>query len=126
MVIIDTSVWIEFFKGNEPHKTNVKNLLEEMRVIGIECIFGELLQGIKNKREKDIITAYWNSIKKADEKNLFIEAGIYSANNHLISKGVGLIDAAILIAASRHNARIYSLDAKLNSICEKNIKFLLH
>lgn len=123
MVILDTSIWIEFFKGNEPFRSKVKKLLEEMSVIGIECVFGEILQGTRNKREIEIILAYWNSIRKTDEKNIWIDAGVYSARNHYISKGVGLIDAALIVIALKEHARIWSLDKKINNVLSKDLKF---
>jgi len=52
MIIPDTSVWIEFLKGNEPYFSQLKELLERNEVMGVECIFGELLQGAKNSRER--------------------------------------------------------------------------
>ena len=46
-------------------------------------------------------------------KDLFIKAGIYSAENNFISKGVGLIDAVILLSAIESNSQIWTLDKKL-------------
>jgi len=118
-VLIDTSVWVEFFKKNEKYFEPVKKLMENQDALAIECIFGELLQGAKNNREIDIITSYWNNLPKIIKENLFIEAGKLSSNQRLAAKGIGLIDCAIIVSAREKNAKIWSLDKKLNSMLRK-------
>jgi predicted nucleic acid-binding protein len=49
VILIDTSIWIDFFRNNNPTLSNkVVELLENRSVIGISCVFGELLQGHEN------------------------------------------------------------------------------
>jgi len=123
MIVIDTSVWIEFLKQNPLYASKVDELLENSEVLAIECIFGELLQGARNKREKRIITDYWRSLPKCSQENVWIEAGDYSSENKLFSKGIGLIDCAIIVSARKHQAKVWSLDKKLNNILEEDEKF---
>ena len=125
MIVIDTSIWIEFFKNNTEYRTTVKNLLEGQKILAVECIFGELLQGAKNKREKDILFSYWENLPKCEREDIWIKAGIFSSENKLISKGIGLIDCVILLSAKNSNAKIWSLDKKVNSILKKDEKFTL-
>ena len=123
MIIIDTSVWIEFLKQNSFYAPKVIELLENREVLAVEFIFGELLQGARNKREKKIITDYWKSLPKCSQDNIWIEAGHYSSEEKLFSKGIGLIDCAIIISARNHQAKIWSLDKKLNNILKEDEKF---
>jgi predicted nucleic acid-binding protein len=51
MILVDTSIWIEFFKGNEPYFTKLKEIIESSDVLAHEVVFSELLQGCKNKTE---------------------------------------------------------------------------
>ena len=125
MIVLDTSVWIEFLKNNPEYFSKVKYLLENRQVLAVECIFGELLQGAKNKREVEIISLYWESLPKVKTENGWIQAGIYSSVNKLTSKGVGIIDSYIITAARNNNARIWSLDKKLNSLLKKEEIFNL-
>src|SRR5208337_5263079 len=101
MIILDTSVWIEFLKNNPEYYPEVKDLLENRKIIAVECIFGELLQGAKNKHEIEVISLYWENLPKAAIENGWIEAGIFSSVNKLISAGVGLIDSFIIVTAGR-------------------------
>jgi len=123
MIILDTSVWIEFLKNNPEYFSRVKRLLENQQVLAIECIFGELLQGAKNKREIEIISLYWENLPKAKTENGWIQAGIYSSVNKLTSQGVGLIDSYIITSARNNNARIWSFDKKINSLLKKEERF---
>ncbi|NLV66152.1 MAG: PIN domain-containing protein [Spirochaetes bacterium] len=125
MIILDTSVWIEFLKNSPEYYSKVKYLLGNQQVLAVECIFGELLQGAKNKREVEIISLYWESLPKVKTENGWIQAGIYSSVNKLTSKGVGIIDSYIITAARNNNARIWSLDKKLNSLLKKEEIFNL-
>jgi len=51
MVIADTSVWVEWLKNNEPTFSLFEKKLNDGEILGIECVFGELLQGCANENE---------------------------------------------------------------------------
>ena len=119
MVILDTSVWVEFLKGKEPFFKKITTLLEENQVYALECIFAELMQGTLNSRERDIIYEYWKNLPKAEVKNVFLKAGIESGKNKWLSKGIGLIDSVIILSARETSSRIWTLDKKLKDILEK-------
>ena len=55
MILIDTSVWIEFFRAREPYHSRTAELLEEGQILGLTWVFGELLQGAKTNRERTLI-----------------------------------------------------------------------
>lgn len=114
-VILDTSVWIEFLKGNPDYSKKVYELLSEDNVIGLSCVFGELLQGVKSQIEKNKIHQLWQVIGRLPETDLMIDAGIFSFENKLINKGVGLIDACLIYSAKSNNVSIWTLDKKLNA-----------
>ena len=88
-------------------------MLETNKILAVESIFAELLQGVRNKREKNIILSYWQHLPKIDGSGLFIEAGLFSNNNKLSDKGVGLIDSLIYIHALESNSMLWTLDKKL-------------
>jgi predicted nucleic acid-binding protein len=121
MIILDTSVWIEFLRGMPPYSQKVAELLESQDVMALECVFGELLQGTKNDRERTIVLSYWHQLPKPDPSGSIIEAGLYSSADRSTDKGVGLIDATILVQAIGSGSRIWTLDEKLRkAIPEEN------
>jgi len=124
MIILDTSVWIEHLRNNQLYFPKVSKLLENGEILAVECIFGELLQGIKNKSEKEIILNFWTYLPKVNYENIIIQAGEYSAKNKLLDHGVGLIDAIILMHCIQSNSKIWTLDNKFLIIIPEEFKYL--
>jgi predicted nucleic acid-binding protein len=114
VILIDTSVWIGFFRNNDPSVSNqLIEFLENRIAVGISAVFGELLQGAKNEEEEKIILEFWKNVPKVNELGLFLEAGRLSNRHKLFSKGVGLIDCYILAAARTNNLNLWTFDKKL-------------
>ena len=116
MILADTSIWIEFFQKDPLVFSDFKLLLEKGQILSVDCIFGELLQGAKNARERNIINNYWTAIAHVTVPDLFIKAGIFSSENKMTTKGVGLIDCVIVVAARSVDAKVWTLDKKLVNI----------
>lgn len=122
-VVFDTSVWIEFLKGNPEFFGTCQELLENDRVYGLELIFAELLQGAKGKREIEVILAYASLVPTLDEPFLIIESGLMSQKNNFINDGVGLIDAVIVNAARKNELKLWTLDKKLRKVSGYDLLF---
>ena len=117
MILVDTSVWIDFFRQNNPVVEKVLSpLLEEGEVVALSAVFGELLQGARDEREMKTLLEFWSSLPKIDEAGLFIEAGKLSADHKLFSKGVGLLDGYILAACIKYKLDLWSLDKRLVAV----------
>ena len=123
MIILDTSVWIEFLRKNTAFFSIISLFLEERKILAVECVFGELLQGVKNNEEQNIILQYWRHLPKMNFENYIIEAGIYSHKNKLLSKGVGLIDTIILMHGIKSHSKIWTLDNNLLNIMPEELKW---
>jgi predicted nucleic acid-binding protein len=116
MILADTSIWIEFFRKKNPAFLQMRNQLEENQIVVHECIFAELLQGAKNETERSIVTEYWLNLPKISGENILLEAGLESGRKKWFTKGVGLVDAALITAARSHKVSIWTLDKKLKSL----------
>jgi len=123
MIILDTSIWIEHLRNNQEFFPKVSKLLESWEVMAVDCVFGELLQGVKNNSEKEIILDFWKYLPKEQYEDSIIEAGIYSSKNKLLDNGVGLIDAIILTHAIKSNSKIWTLDTKFLKIIPEELKY---
>jgi len=124
MIILDTSIWIEHLRNNQLYFPKVRKLLESKEVLAVECVFGELLQGIKNKSEKEIIIDFWTYLPKKNYENIIIQAGDYSAQNKLVDHGVGLVDVIILMHGIKSNSKIWTLDTKFLKIIPEELKYI--
>jgi hypothetical protein len=60
MILVDTSVWIDFLAGREiPHRHILRQLIEKEEDIGItEIILTEILQGIKDDAVYETTKSY--------------------------------------------------------------------
>jgi len=114
MVLVDTSVWIDFLRnGNKKLKT----LLSEGQVFIHPLIVGELSCGnIKNRvqflnllNDLTILTETTHS-----EVLNFIE------NNRIYGKGVGYFDLHILCSSIISNVPLWTLDKRLEKIAKKH------
>jgi len=124
MIILDTSIWIEHLKNNQDFFPKISKLLESGKILAVECVFGELLQGVKNKIEREIILNFWAHLPKEHYENIIIEAGEYSAKNKLLDHGVGLIDTIILMHGIKSNSKIWTLDNKFLRIIPEELKYV--
>lgn len=60
MILADTSVWVDFLRGEDSHQRRILHrLIEDEEDISMtEIILAEILQGIKNDREFQAIKDY--------------------------------------------------------------------
>jgi hypothetical protein len=114
-IILDTSVWIEYFKGNEEYFDTCQQLMEKGRISTFELIFAELLQGARTKREIEILKSYYELTPKIEIEHLYLMAGEFYQKEKLISKGIGLIDACIISATISSNSKLWTLDKKIKN-----------
>ena len=92
-IIVDSSVWFEYFKGNDPYFKEVQTYLDIFSIKIIDPVVGELLQGAFSQKEINFITEHIQNVPEIEIKDLFEKAGKYSFEHKLIAKGIGLIDA---------------------------------
>ena len=123
MIILDTSVWIEHLKNNQKFFPKICKYLESGEILAVECVFGELLQGVKNRKEKEIILNFWKHLPKVCYENIIIEAGEYAAKYKLLDHGVGLIDSIILVHGIKSNSTIWTLDSKFLKVIPEASKY---
>jgi len=120
MIVADTSIWIEFFKVRGEVHSKMLFELKQNNILAVEFVFGELLQVALNKKEIEIIRAYWNNLPQAAVPGLWIDAGLHASKHKTFAKGVGIVDVAIYLSAKVHGAKLWTLDKKLNGILKRN------
>ena len=123
MILVDTSIWIEFFRGNEPYFTKLKDIIESSDVLAHEVVFAELLQGCKNKNELNFILEYWESLSNIVSNGSFIQAGKHSFEDKYLDKGLGIIDSILINEARQKNLKIWTLDKRLLKLLESKYVF---
>ena len=113
MILVDTSIWIDFLRGENSSERQVLHRLiedeEEISITGI--ILTEILQGIKDDKKYQIT------------KNYLLEFPIYEPG------GINTyIDAARIYRECRNNGRTIrsTIDCVIAAICLENDLSVLH
>jgi len=123
-VIVDSSVWFEYFKRNDPYYHDVQNNLDASNVKILDPIIGEIFQGAFDDREINFLKNYLQYIPKIEMKDLFEKAGEYSFRNKLISKGIGLVDASLIYATIETNSLLWTLDKRIINFLDRKYLYL--
>ena len=114
MVLVDTSVWINFLReGND----QLKSLLHECSVYTHPIIVGELSCGnIKNRTK---FMALINDLPFAKEST-HSEVIQFIESNKVFDKGVGFSDMHILCSAILSNIPLWTHDKRLSLIAKQH------
>jgi predicted nucleic acid-binding protein len=116
-VLVDTSVWIEFFRGMEPCHGEVLKLLDSDQVCCMGIILGELMQGAKSERELSVIADFIHVFQFFPETpQLWEKAGRLSFSLRRKGVTIGLADCFIAVSAEEAGASIFSLDSHFQTI----------
>ncbi|MCG6147972.1 PIN domain-containing protein [Leptospira levettii] len=118
MILVDTSVWIEFFRGKEPFFSQLMTLIEASEVFAHEIVFGEILQGCKNKTELTVVFEYWDSLNQIVSNGSFINAGSLSFEKKHFEHGIGLIDSILIYETITRNIKLWTLDRKILKVLD--------
>lgn len=108
-VLIDTSVWIEFFRKNEPYYSLVLRLIDEDKVCITRISIAELIQGIKSEREIGFLKEFENVFTYLqDSPSVWLKTGELSFMLRQRGMTVGLSDLSVV--AEQNNVMIFTLD----------------
>ena len=118
-VLVDSSVWIEFFRKNEPYHGIVSQLMDDEQIVCCGVILAELIQGARSDKELVVLENFlhvFTFIHGTPE--LWAAAGKLS--HKLRRKGitVGLSDCFIAVAAASANVRVATLDNHFDMLCK--------
>lgn len=118
MKLLDTSAWVEFFKGSEKG-LEIKKIIENSEVYTSIITFAEISKWfIQNKT--DVNTAINqiknNSIILGLDENILVNAGKNYIVIRKISKDIGLIDVIIYTTCLSHNLNFVTSDSDFKDL----------
>jgi len=116
-ILVDTSVFIDFLKGEERYIKIVAELLEKKLAVTTGIIIAELLQGIKNPKEEQKLSELLRGVSSLEvTTDLWIKAGQLSCS--LRRKGISLplTDFAIAILAIENTLEVFTIDKHFEQI----------
>ncbi len=118
MVIVDTSVWLEFLKKGSPSVISEMNLLRakgEVAVVGV--VMAELLQGVRDQKEMAQFTDWLTALPYLGETQA-TWARVGGLSFQLRQRGLilSLLDLVIAALALEHGCAVYTMDEHFRRI----------
>jgi len=117
-IIVDTTVWIEFFRNPQsPHSNHLKDLLRQRRVVIVGMVLAEIVQGVKAPREADLVLTSLTKLPYSEmTKDRWQQAGEISASLRKKGTTLPLSDLIIAACALAEGGEIYTLDPHFKRI----------
>ena len=116
-VLVDTSVWIDYFKHGK-HVDQIKMLLEQQRLVTNDVILAELLPVILHDK-KEPISELLNALERIP---VFVNwEGLIRTQLKCLKNGynkIGLLDLMILQSSIEHSTEIFSVDKHFQALGE--------
>ena len=119
-VLVDTSVWIDYFCKKEPAYGVVSELLQKERICSIGLILAELLQGAKSMKEVTVIKDFIHIFEFLPEMpQLWEQSGELSFRLRRKGKTVGNSDCFIAVMSKWYNTILLTFDTDFTAIKEE-------
>jgi predicted nucleic acid-binding protein len=116
MVLVDTSVWVRFLAGREPHASELDALLERDEALAHDLVEGELLIGDRGGRPR-LLASYRQMTRVQTLSHGEVVELVRSRKLH--GRGIGWVDAHMLASAIVARAPLWTADAPLAAIAEE-------
>ena len=109
VVLVDTSIWVDYFRGGN-YSSDLDTLLDENMVVTNDIILAELIPYLKVKKQITVIKLLREICRVPMQVNWeeLIEYQVRCLKAG--ANGVGIPDLIIAQNAKANNCRIYSLD----------------
>ncbi len=117
MVLVDSSVWIEYFKGNQI-TLPLNDLIDTNNVCVNDLILAELIPSIDHKRENKLKELLLTLTRIAMEINWKQIINMQTMNLRNGINKVGIADLIIAQHAIENNLELYTLDRHFSSMSE--------
>ncbi len=108
-VLVDTSIWIEYFRsGNNSEKLDF--LIDENLIVINDLILAELVPSLKVRNQRKIVKLLYNinRLELSINWDQIIEFQFKCLKNGL--NGIGMPDLIVAQNAKQNRCKIYSLD----------------
>jgi len=117
-IIVDTTIWIEFFRNPESGVANhLKELLRQRRVVMVGMVLGEIVQGVKDPKEAKLVLVSFAKLPYSEmTRDRWQRAGEISASLRKKGTTIPLSDLIIAACALSEEGEVYTLDPHFKRI----------
>lgn len=119
-VLIDTSVWVDYLRGDTPPVAEkLDGLIEAAEILVPKIVLAELLQGAKSDRDAAAVMELPEAFKIVDQgPNTWIEAGRLSRRLRARGQTIHLVDCYIAVIAEENGCAVFTLDEHFREIAK--------
>jgi predicted nucleic acid-binding protein len=112
VILVDTSVWADFFRGVEPSASRLDRLLEANEVALAGPVLTEVLRGVRTPRDRAVVAAAFEGCHWLEQPAaLWREAGELGAAVGRKGFTVKTLDLLVAAHALAHDVELLTLDA---------------
>jgi predicted nucleic acid-binding protein len=117
-VLVDTSVWVSYFRGGSPEiSEKVDRLLGGGEVCVPKIVIAELIQGAKSQRELSTIEDFFDAFTILDQgPETWLKAGKLARQLRTKGKTIHLLDCYIAVIAGENACALLTLDDHFKEI----------
>lgn len=126
MILVDTSAWIDFFRGRDPLAAAVDTLLEANEVALCGPVITELRRGLRSRADRTRVLPLLGGCHMLDQPPaLWDEAGELGALLGRRGTAVKTLDLLIATYALSHGVALLTRDADFERIRRAGLSLLL-
>lgn len=126
MILVDTSAWIDFFRGRNPAADIVDGFLQENRVAFCGPIYTELLRGLRSERDRRSVLPLLKGCHFFDAPDgLWEDAGLCGFELRRKGKTVKTMDLLISCYAMAYAVPLLTMDKDFSVIRKAGFDLVL-
>lgn len=117
MVLIDTSVWIGYFRGKLAGSFLLRDMLRERRILSHPWVLGELMMGYMGPHRKKVLA----DLQWLPQLVVYDVSSLYDfvEREKFYGLGLSLVDVQLLYSARLHPCKIWTLDKTFRRIAKR-------
>jgi hypothetical protein len=117
-ILIDTSVWIDYFQNQSPGFVDfLEEIVKQHEICVPRIVLAELMQGAKSAKELSVIAEFMEAFTIIDQTDqTWVKAGKLSYELRKKGKIVNLTDCYIAVIAQENNCAVFTLDRHFKDI----------
>lgn len=117
-ILIDTSVWIDYFQKATPTlSAKLDEILSDENIYVPKVVVAELIQGAHSEKEIAVIKDFLEAFNVIDHReDAWLEAGKLAYRMKKKGKTVNLTDCYIAVMAKDQGCRVLTLDKHFKEI----------
>lgn len=119
MVLVDTSVWVDFLRARSdpPWRDHLAGLLRRDEVSIVAPVAAELLYGVRGERERRVVLELAGAVRHAPlDASTWLAAGDLGRSWRERGRTLSLVDALLVVVARRDGTPLWSLDGDFDAL----------